>query len=70
MSVEKQEAARVKRDAKHKATADKGKGKRGRKRNNRAPEVGVKKKAGVEKEADVMGEASEPWMAPVALMYY
>ena len=49
MSFEDLEAAQVKRAAKNKATADKGKGKRGRKRKMPAPEVG---------DAEVMGEAA------------
>jgi len=63
MSFEDLEEARVKRATKDKATADKSKGKRGRKRKNAAPEVGV------ELETEVVGEAAEPWKAPVALMY-
>jgi hypothetical protein len=64
MSFEDLEEARVKRAAKDKATADKGKRKRGRKRKNPVPEVGV-----LEPEPEVIGEAAEPWRAPVARMY-
>jgi hypothetical protein len=49
MSFEDLEVARVKRATKDKATADKGKGERRRKRKNPAPEVG---------ETEVMGEAA------------
>jgi hypothetical protein len=63
MSFKDLEEARVKRATKDKATADKIKGKRSRKRKNAAPEVGV------ELESKVVGEAAEPWKAPVALMY-
>jgi hypothetical protein len=64
MSFEDLEEARVKRAVKDKATADKGKGKRGRKRKNPVLEVGV-----LEPEPEVIGEAAEPWRAPVARMY-
>jgi hypothetical protein len=54
MSFKDLEEARVKRATKDKATADKSKGKRSRKRKNAALEVGV------ELETKVVGEAAEP----------
>ena len=59
MSYEDLEEARAKRAAKEKATADEGKGKRGRKRKSPLPEEG----------SSVPTEAPRLWRAPVARMY-
>ena len=66
MSYEDLEEARAKRAAKEKATADKGKGKRGHKRKTPALEEGSSVPTGNEVLGPV--EALAPWRAPVARM--
>ena len=67
MSYDDLEEARAKRAAKEKATADKGRGKRGRKRKSPASE----EVSSVSTDNEVLEpvKASAPWRAPVARMY-
>ena len=67
MSYEDLEEARAKRAAKEKATAEKGKGKRGCKRKSLTPEEGLS----VPTDNEVLEPVKFPalWRAPVARMY-
>ena len=67
MSYKDLEEARAKRAAKEKATRDKGRGKRGRKRKSPAPEEG----SSVSTDNEVLEPVKAPaqWRAPVARMY-
>ena len=67
MSYEDLEEARAKRAAKEKATADKGKRERGRKRKSPAPEEGSS--VPTDNEALELVKAPSPWRVPVARMY-
>lgn len=67
MSYEDLKEARTKRAAKEKATVDKGRGKRGRKRKSPAPEAGSL--VSTDNEVREPVKAPAPWRAPVARTY-
>ena len=67
MSYKDLEEARAKRAAKEKATADNGKGKRGRKRKSPASEEGSS--VPTDNEVLELVKAPVPWRAPVARKY-